>query len=261
MKDFYTRFYTAIQHSRAYSLFCERVFGLDLGQHGFADVQQLDLLLETAALTPRSRALDMGCGDGRITEYLSDRSGAHFVGLDYIEAAVEAAMTRTAPKRERLSFITGDLNHLELPAVNLLDAVISIDTLYFSEDYPRTLRQMADLLKPGGILLILFSHGREPWVPLEEFDPLTLPPANTPVGQALAELGFPFQTVELTDADYRLALRRKEVLDDLRGMFEAEGNLFLYENRMGDACGISDAIERGLQRRYLYCVQPSGRRD
>ena len=31
--------------------------------------------------------------------------------------------------------------------------------------------------------------------------------------------------------------------------------MFIYENRMGDANGISQAVEMGLQRRYLYLAR------
>ena len=41
MKDFYEAFYTAVEHSRAHRAFCERVFGKDLCQHCFADLEQL----------------------------------------------------------------------------------------------------------------------------------------------------------------------------------------------------------------------------
>jgi hypothetical protein len=54
---------------------------------------------------------------------------------------------------------------------------------------------------------------------------------------------------------YILAQRRKAVLAELRPLFEAEGNAFIHANRMGDANGISQAIEDGLHARYLYHAQ------
>src|SRR5690242_16585366 len=50
MKAFYDAFYTAIAHSQAHATFCTRVLGRDLGQHGFADVAQLDLLAQVTRL-------------------------------------------------------------------------------------------------------------------------------------------------------------------------------------------------------------------
>ena len=38
MQDFYTRFYAAIAVSPAYARFCERAYGRNFGQHGFADM-------------------------------------------------------------------------------------------------------------------------------------------------------------------------------------------------------------------------------
>jgi hypothetical protein len=104
--------------------------------------------------------------------------------------------------------------------------VISIDTLYFSDNYAATLAVWKAALRPGGRLAIFFSHGPGPDVPWD-----------------------------LTSADYELAQRRQAVLADLKPQFEAEGNLFIYENRMGDALGFQRAIEAGRHARYLYLGQ------
>jgi cyclopropane fatty-acyl-phospholipid synthase-like methyltransferase len=254
VKDFYTAFYAAVERSQAHHVFCERVFGRDLCQHGFADLEQLELLLQVTQLGPGQRALDLGCGNGLIAEYLSDRSGAHVTGLDYIPQAIRQARQRTANKSERLAFVVGDINQLDL-ASGAFDVVFSIDTMYFCQDYTATLRALKAALRPGGQMAILFSHGREPWVPRDEFPKETLPPDKTPLATALAANGLAFRTWDLTRQDYALAQRRKEVLAELRPRFEAEGTLFIYENRWGDAQGTSQAIEEGLHARYLYHIQ------
>jgi SAM-dependent methyltransferase len=256
MRDFYENFYAAIEESQAHAAFCERVFGRNLGQHGFADMEQLDKLIDVMQPGPNNHLLDLGCGDGRIAEYISDRTGAHVTGIDYIPAAIEHAQRRTAAKADRLSFMVGDINALDLPP-GAFDAIISIDTIYFSDDYARTIHQLVEALRPGGQLAIFYAHGREPWVPVEDFPADTLPPERTPLAQALRANGLSFQTCEFTADDYRLALRRLVVLAELRPQFEAEGIEFIYENRMGDARGISQAIEMKLQRRYLYWASTS----
>lgn len=254
MRDFYEGFYTSVAHSSAHAEFCERVFGRNLCQHGFADMIQLQKLLEVTHLGPGNRVLDLGCGNGMIAEYIADFSGAHVTGLDYIPEAIRQARERTAAKADRLDFILGDINALDLPA-RAFDTVLSIDSLYFSDDYARTIRQLLAALRPGGQLAIFYAHGREPWVPVDQFPAETLPPDRTPLAQALAANGLCFRTWEFTEDEYRLAQRRKEVLAALRLRFEVESILFIYENRMGDAVGISQAIEAGLHRRYLYHVQ------
>ncbi|MCA9873243.1 MAG: class I SAM-dependent methyltransferase, partial [Anaerolineales bacterium] len=254
MQDFYDDFYTAVPRSRAHHLFCERVFGLDLGQHGFADVEQLDLLRQVTGLQAGQAVLDVGCGQGLIAEYLADLSGARVTGLDLNSQAIAQAQQRTAVKADRLAFQVGDINRLELPD-STFDVILGIDSLYFSEDYAATIRALRAALRPGGQMAFLYSFGREPWIPKDHFPKEMILPANTPLAQALQANQLPFRTWDLTAQDYALAQRRKQVLAELKPLFAAEGTLFIYENRLGDAVGISQAIEEGLHGRYLYHVQ------
>src|SRR5512140_1846607 len=138
MKEFYESFYAAVETSQAHHAFCERVFGRDLCQHGFMDQRQLDLLLQVTQPDSTKDVLDLGCGNGRIAEYLSDHSGAHFTGLDYIPLAILQAQIRTITKASRLAFLLGDINQLELP-LHAFDLVVSIDSIYFSTDYTTTI--------------------------------------------------------------------------------------------------------------------------
>jgi SAM-dependent methyltransferase len=240
MREFYERFYAVVPSSPVHALFCERAFGLDLGQHGFADLAQLDALVGATNLCQGQRVLDLGCGDGRITEYLSDQTGAHLTGLDYIPEAIRLARERTAAKADRLAFVVGDLNALNLPAGEF-DIILSIDTIYFSEDDARAIDQLAAALRPGGRMAFLYSYGWEPPASPEEFDAATLAPARTPLGEALRANGLGFRT------------------QDLEPRFRAEGLDFVYENRMGEAQGIARGCELGLHRRYLVCTDsPEG---
>jgi len=254
MKDFYNAYYSAVEHSQAHHEFCERVFGKDLCQHGFANLEQLELLLQVTQLGSGHRVLDLGCGNGMITEYLSDISGAHITGLDYIPQAISLASKRTANKSARLAFMVGDINQLELPR-RAFDVILSIDSIYFSEDYTATLRELKAALRPGGQMGLFYSYGREPWVPRDEFPKEKLPSDKTPLAEALRANDLTFRTWDLTLQDYDLARRRKEVLVELKPQFEIEGIVFIYENRLGDAEGVSQAIEDGMHARYLYHVQ------
>ena len=253
MRDFYERFYALVPSSPVHALFCQRAFGLDLGQHGFADLAQLDALVEATELCQGQRVLDLGCGDGRITEYLSDRTGAHLTGLDYIPEAIRLACARTVAKADRLAFVVGDLNVLDLPA-RRFDVILSIDTVYFSQDYARTIGQLAKALRPGGKMAFLYSCGWEPPAAPEAFDVATLAPERTPLGEALRVNGLGFHSQDWTEADCRLARSRKQILEELEPKFRAEGLGFVYENRMGEAEGIARGCDLGLHRRYLVCA-------
>lgn len=254
MEAFYNDFYHVTPTSAAHAAFCQRVFGLDLGQHGFADIAQLDALLAAANVCKGERILDIGCGSGQIAEYLAERSGAHITGMDYVPFAIQQACERTRSKADQLAFFVGDINALHLPPA-AYDVIVSVDSMYFSENYTATIGTFKQALRPGGRLAILYSFGREPWVPVEEFPAEQLRADKTPLAVSLSANHMSFVAQDLTADEYRLALLRRSVLADLRAQFEAEGNLFIYENRLGDANGIAAAIEEGLHRRYLYIAR------
>lgn len=251
MQDFYRDFYRATQTSNAHAAFCQRAFGLNLCQHGFADTAQLDVLMAAAELRPHQHLLDVGCGNGMIAEYLAECSGARVTGLDNAPEAIRQASTRTQNSAGRLSFVVGDINALKL-APGAYDVIALIDSIYFSDDYAATIAALKQGLRPRGRLAIYYSYGHEPWTPVDEFPAHQLAASKTPLAAALHANGFDFVTLDFTAEDYLLAQRRKVILDDLRAEFEAEDNLFLYENRLGEANGISQAIQKGLHRRYLY---------
>ncbi len=264
MRDFYERFYAALPRSRAHAEFCRRAFGCDFSQHGFADMAQINTLIAITRLGPGDRALDLGCGNGMIAEYISDRTGAHVTGLDIIPEAIRQAQTRTLAKADRLAFVVGDINALDRIPDAAFDAIISVDTMYFSDDYTATVGHLRRVLRapgparrpeqPGGQMAIFFSYGWEPRMPLEAFPIETLPPDKTPLAEALRANGLSFETTDFTQEDYQLALLRRQALTELKPQFEAEDILFIYENRMGEANGISEGVEKGLHRRYLYHV-------
>jgi cyclopropane fatty-acyl-phospholipid synthase-like methyltransferase len=250
MYEWYCRYYSAAPRSRAHALSCQRLYGRDFCQHGFADMQQVERLLGVLHLWPESRVLELGCGGGGIAEYISDLTGADVTGLDNVPEAISLAEKRALHKAERLRFVLGSMDRIELPEATF-DAVVAIDALYFT-DLDDTVAQMRAVLKPGEEVGIVYSHGANPEIPLALFPRETLSPDRTPLAQALHQHGFGYETWDLTEEDYQHAQRKKEIADGLRPQFKAEGNLFLYDNRHGEAEGVMAAIQAGAHKRYLY---------
>ena len=81
---FYNEYFTRALTSAAHARFCERVYGRDLCQHGMMDMEQLGKLIEVLQLGPASRVLELGCGNGRVAEYISDTTGAHIIGAGHL---------------------------------------------------------------------------------------------------------------------------------------------------------------------------------
>jgi cyclopropane fatty-acyl-phospholipid synthase-like methyltransferase len=250
--DFYQRYYRAIAVSQANSWYCQRLFGLDLAQHGFAEMAHLDHLLAVAELQPRQQALDLGCGNGGIAEYLAKRSGTSFTGIDLEPEAIRQAQARRAANPD-LNFQVMDMCRLEFPPASF-DGVTAIDTLYFvplDEALPGILR----LLKPGGRLVAFWTQAADPETPLGVFDVSTIHPDRSELAVALQKLGLAYQTWDYSQADLEHARRKLEIAEALRPNFEAEGNQFLYQNHIDEARGVLEAGAAGAHARFLYRVR------
>lgn len=246
----YKDFYQVTRSSRANALLCERLYGRNLNQQGFMDMEQLQVMLDVLQLTPGSRVLDLGCGSGQISEYISDTTGAFVSGMDYIDEAILQASERTLSKKDRLEFKTGNLDHLDYPPASF-DTILAIDTLYMPNDLADTLKQMKNILTPKGQMAIFYGHELSGDGP---YDSLDLLPEKIPLGLALTEVGLIFQTWDFSMADYIHALRKRQIAEELKPLFINENNLFLYENRAGEAEGVKKAVDAGRAVRYLYHV-------
>ena len=223
-----------------------------MGQHGFSDMAQVESLLYAAQLRTGESALDLGCGDGRLAEYIAGRTGARVTGLDLMPDAIAAACVRAATRREQLEFVAGDIGRLEtiFPPASF-DALIAIDTLYFT-DLTDTLRQMKTLLRPAGRMAIFYSHGADPWHPAETFPRETLPPDAGPLAQAFGANGLRYKWWDFSASDYEHARRKKAIIEALRPTYESEEDRYLCECRMGEADGVIAAAEAGCHVRHLF---------
>jgi len=250
MFDFYTRFYTAVASSAANAAYCERVYGRNLCQHGFADLADLDHLIRVSGISVGSRVLDLGCGNGMIAEYISDQTSAHVTGVDFIEKAIQDARQRTIPKRERFDFRVMDFQHLQFPPASF-DVIISIDTLYFTDIF-ETLSRCLPFLKENGRLAVFFDQSCGPGTPLEEYPREITQVDQTELAEALQKPNFSYQSWDYSEAMLAHLRRRRPVLEALISQFEAEGNTFLYESHLGESLGIERAYTHDAGKHYLY---------
>ncbi len=247
---YYNKFYPAAYASATHSRLCDSVFGKDLCQEGMVDMAALEDLLARLDLKPGDHLLDLGCGAGIIAEYISDQTGARVTGLDYAAPAITVANERTADKRSRLTFVTGDMNALDLPE-QAFDAAISLDTLYWVADITDTLSQVVRTIKPGGQIGIFMLQGRG-----EDDPPEILEADNTKLAQALSKLNLTYDAYDYTAQNAEFWRRIKEAATDLRDDFEAEGNGFIAASLIREAEEeFLPAIKAGTLTRHLYHVR------
>ncbi len=227
--------------SRAHSIFCEKVYGKNLCQVGMMDMVQLTKLLEVLNLSSRNRVIDLGCATGRISEYISDTTGAYVLGIDIMEGAILSAQNRTREKRIRLDFQEGNINNLSLdPAC--VDTIIVIDSIYFL-DIPLELliKQLKNFLMQGGQMGIFYSEH--------------IGPRRIKLERVLKNLNLSFQTWNFTDSEHDIWLKQAQVLEELHEDFIAEGNTLGYTMRKLDYETWLPFLEDGKGNRQLFHVQ------
>ncbi|HEX8246727.1 MAG TPA: class I SAM-dependent methyltransferase [Pyrinomonadaceae bacterium] len=245
----YDNFFEAATESRAHALFCEKVYGVNLCQHGLADVFQLKKLLEALRLSADERVLDLGCGNGFITEYLQSETGAFFHGVDISAEAIRQARDRTP--NERLAFSVGNMNHLQIEP-RAFDCAVSIDTLYYADNLEETLKQIVSILKPStGRIGIFYTQ----WINnLAERENLL--PENTYLAKLLEKYDLKFRALDLTVNETEHWRKKVEVLEELKPQFEREGNLNLYNYRYAEAARYAN-WDLAKRSRYLYHISLS----
>ena len=252
----YKEFYTLTATSRAYATFCERLYGKNLCQAGFSDMEQIEKLFDVIQPGQDSRILDIGCGTGMVAEYLADQTGARVWGVDYSPEAIQQALDRTQAKHDRPDFSVANMDTLDF-ADESFDTIISIDTLYMPADLEATLRKLMAMLRPGGQLAVFYSHA----VWDASRDRTTLLPANTPLGVALRNLGLAFRTWDLTEQTYRLMQHKRQIGEEMRQAFEVEGNQALFDFIVAESEASSAPfdLQTCTQSRFLYHVCKRGR--
>jgi SAM-dependent methyltransferase len=117
-------------------------------QWWYAGMRAISLvLLDGTPLPAAARLLDAGCGTGGMVGHLADRGRA--VGVDLSAEAVRLARARGA------AVVRGELMALPF-ADGTFDCVTSFDVIYhrWVRDDAAAVREMARVLRPGGLLLV-----------------------------------------------------------------------------------------------------------
>jgi SAM-dependent methyltransferase len=223
---FYDEYYQAVLNSQAHARFCERVYGIDLCQHGMTDLPQLKLMLRALQVTPGMALLDFGCGDGRIAEYIAETEQVHVTGVDIAAHAIALAQDRTQSKRDHLTFACADvdLGSGDFPT-GLFDRILAIDSIFFVSNLDKALSLLTFHLKPDGMMGLTFHY------------PAEHSPEQSGLGAVLAEAGLPFTTLDLTAQNIAHWHQKKQVLSEMQEEFAQEGAAFLFKNRLAECQG------------------------
>ena len=116
-------------------------------------------VLDRLPLRGDEHVLDAGCGTGRVTEQLLGRlPDGQVVALDGSSAMIDEARQRLVGWSDRVTFVVADL--LEpLPIDEPVDAILSTATFHWVTDHDRLFRNLARVLRPGGLLVAQCGGG------------------------------------------------------------------------------------------------------
>jgi SAM-dependent methyltransferase len=134
------------------------------------------VLLE-AGIQRGMRVADLGCGTGMVTQLLAELVGPEgaVVGVDFSGAQVEKARELLPAKLKNVDFVQASATDTRLPRESF-DLIYSRFLLIHLTEPDVALREMYDLLKPGGIFVCedgdLTTAGSEPFSKLHAFSVL-----------------------------------------------------------------------------------------
>ena len=136
--------------------------------------QEVDAIIRFLELEPKSRVLDLCCGQGRHSLELA-RRGYHVVGLDLSETLLDHSRKMAEQEGLQIEFINGDMR--QLPQTTEFDGIFNFYTAfgYFEkdEDNQAVLNAVGKALKKQGRFLLDYPclEGRMPnWKDQEYFE-------------------------------------------------------------------------------------------
>ncbi|MGB9181042.1 MAG: methyltransferase domain-containing protein [Pyrinomonadaceae bacterium] len=195
-------------------------------------------LAMTFALPAGATILDVGCGSGWLSEYFA-RLGYDVTGIDISPDLIEMARERLSrvpygvdhqtPLKYR--FITHDVEGL--PLAETFDAVICYDSLHHFEDERAVVRNLAAMLRYGGLLFVMEGER---------------PPAGSQTEEELRDVMLTFETLESPfTRDYLRALLREQGFA-VTGDYVSVNGLFEREMMEGERLRVEPAAVN-----YLLC--------
>lgn len=244
----YQEFYETTKKSRLFSEYCEGVFGLDFSQDGFSTIKQVDDLISIAKIKEKQTVLDIGCGNGKMLEYINEKTGVEVYGFDYSENAIQDATERTAFKKDYFHFETGSIGNINYKP-EMFDTIISVDTMYFANNLSGFVQQIHNWLKPNGIFLCFYGEGH--------LKPKSKDQYNTELAEAFDELKISYEVLDYNEEHYELMKHKRLVADKMKQDF-IENNMELWYH-----CAIDQSIDDNMTldefvqhyNRYLYIIR------
>jgi SAM-dependent methyltransferase len=245
-KESYDYLYKNMEECKAFRRYWERIHGHSLLTLDNLDKEALAQITGLLGLQQGERLLDVGCGNGYLTEFLSDSADIIALGIDISPVAIALATKRTIAKKVRLEFKTGDINKMgSFPDFN---SITVIEALYTAHDIGSVLwRLKAMLLPKGRMLLVINQTSSDP-----SDKTFLLTPDHTDLALELTRLGLFYKAVDITDGDISFLTRSVADLAKCETEFQQEGfGVFWADRIIHDKASLLET-QMGHLKRYIY---------
>lgn len=115
------------------------------------------LFARIGSITPGTRVLDLGCGNGYIARRLA-RAGGRVVGVDQAAELIDRARAREVAEPLGIIYHLADAGDLSLLSSSSFDLGVANMSLMDIEDAGGAVREMGRLLVPGSRFVFSLSH-------------------------------------------------------------------------------------------------------
>jgi SAM-dependent methyltransferase len=109
------------------------------------------LAVDTVRAYEAPRVLDVGCGSGRIGEFVLESGAARYVGVDFAEPMIELARARLARFASQTELIVDDF--LTAPLAGPFEVILAVGLFDYLPEPHRFSRRMFELCAPGGCVV------------------------------------------------------------------------------------------------------------
>jgi SAM-dependent methyltransferase len=109
------------------------------------------LAVDSVAAYANPRVLDVGCGSGRIGEFVLEAGASHYVGVDFSEPMIDLARARLTRFESRTELIVDDF--LTAPLDGPFEVILAVGLFDYLPEPHRFARRMFELCAPGGCVV------------------------------------------------------------------------------------------------------------
>lgn len=122
--------------------------------------RDLGNIIQLFKLPAGSKILDMGCGSGWTTVFLS-KIGYNLTGVDFSEEMIEVARIRVEQNNSSAKFLVGDFENFN--SIEKFDGVLFFDCLHHAENKYKALKTAYDNLSQDGIMVFMEPNLAHKW--------------------------------------------------------------------------------------------------